>query len=151
MAAKPQDRLHQVPDDATPALHTVITDFIRLPGAPGTLNFYGPSTPQYRAFVAGEPAVLEPEVLGVTRSHTFRLIVAGGGADLAVRAASVMQDDVMDELGAPWPELAVPSKAKAIVLQPRVSSSGEAQWQGGEFTCPMGELHKTFGHLIRRT
>ena len=132
-------------------LLTVITDFIGLPGAPGTLSFYGPSTRQYRAFVAGEPLTVEPEVLGVTSSHTFRLTVGGGVADLAVQAASVLQDDAMDELGAPWPELAAPSAAKTTALQPNISSSGEAQWQGGEFTCPIGELHKTFGHLIRRT
>ncbi len=152
MAPHPQqDRLHQVPEEAAPALLAVTTDFVGLPGAPCTLHFYGPSTSQYRAFVAGEPSVEEAEVLGVTSSHSFRLIVGDGGADLAVRAASIMQDDVMDELGALWPEVATPSAATTTVLQPVISDFGDAQWQGGEFTCPIGELRQIFGHLIRQT
>jgi hypothetical protein len=141
----PQDRLHQVPEEAKPALLAVVTDFIGLPGPPGTL------TSQYRAFVAGEPPGGEAEVLGVTSSHSFRLVVGEDSPHLAVRAASIMQDDVMDELGVLWPELVTASAATTNVLEPVISDSGVAQWQSGDFTCPIGELRQTFGHLIRRT
>ena len=87
----------------------------------------------------------------MTSSHSFRLAVGEGGADLAVRAASIMQEDVMDELGALWPELVTPSAGTTTVLEPVVAGSGEAQWQSGEFACPIGELRQTFGHLIRST
>ena len=144
-----QDRLHEIPEEIQPALLAVVTDFIGLPGAPGTLSFYGPPTSQFREFVAEEAHIGETDVLGVTSSHSFRLAVSDGGADLAVRAASIMQDDVMDELGALWPELVTPRATTATVLEPGISDSGEAQWQSGALSCPIGELRHAFGHLIR--
>jgi hypothetical protein len=145
---RPEDRLHEVPEAARAPLLAVLEDAATLPGPPGTLTFHGPATPQYQAFVAGEPPAAEVEVLGVTTTHSFRLVVGDAGADLAVRAASVVQDDMMDELGCPWPELALPNEG-STVLQPATAGSGTAEWQGRGARCAIGTLQDTFGHLLR--
>ncbi len=143
-----QDRLHQVPAAARESLQAVLTDVLGAPGPASTVRFHGASTPQYRAFVAGEPVAPQVEVLGVTDSHTFRLVLGDGGAQLAVAAAGVLQDDVMDELGAPWPEVAVPGGGTAV-LEPAVSASGVAEWRGTAVRCPIGALQRTYGSRIR--
>jgi hypothetical protein len=86
-------------------LLAVLQAFVTLAGPTSTLPFYGPTTTPYRSFVDREPLPAEDEVLGVTDTHAFRLAVGDHAAELAVRAASVLQDDVMDDLGAPWPEV----------------------------------------------
>ena len=54
-----------------------------------------------------------------------------------------MQDDAMDHLNRPWPELVSP----AVVLQPRIDERGEAVWASddGSVQCPVGQLQSTFG------
>ena len=146
----PRERLYQVPDRASRALLAVVQDFITLAGPPGTLRFYGPATRQFQSFIAGEAAPADPEVLGVTDTHSFRLTVGDDPAELAVRAASVLQDDVMDDLGAPWPQVVEGVADSPVVLVPVVSEDGDGRWEGGRFSCPIGELHQTFGPLILR-
>lgn len=141
-------RLHQVPDPAAQTLLAVVQDFLPLAGPPGTLQFYGPGTPQYQSFVAGEPAPADVEVLGVTETHSFRLTVGNDPAELAVRAASVLQDDVMDELGAPWPQVVAGADRPLVVLEPVVSDDGDGRWEGGGLSCSIGALHQSFGPLI---
>jgi hypothetical protein len=143
-----QDRLHGVPSAARQSLQAVLTDVLGAPGAAATIRFHGPSTPEYQGFVAGEPAAPQVEVLGETAGHTFRLVVGDGGAGLAVAAAGILQDDVMDELGAPWPEVAAPGGG-TTVLEPAVSASGVAEWRGTAVRCPIGALQRTFGNAIR--
>ena len=141
-------RLHQVPDIATVPLLAVVEDFMGVPGPPGNVQFYGPSTEQYSAFVEGESVPSELEVLGVTDTHTFRLTVGANPAELAARAASILQDDVMDELGAPWPELTDPLTSSTL-LEPVARDDSEGTWEGNGLRCRIGELQQTFGHLIR--
>ena len=120
-----------------------------LPGPPGTLQFFGPGTSTYRSFIAGEELPGEPEVLGVTDTHSFRLSVGPHPGDLAVRAASVVQDDAMDELGAPWPQIVPEYGGPTTVLEPVVAEDGSGWWEGGGLTCPIGELRRRFGDRIR--
>jgi hypothetical protein len=150
VATAHQDRLHGVPSPARESLEAVLADVLGAPGAAATVRFHGPWTPEYQAFVAGEPAAPQVEVLGETDSHTFRLVVGDGGAALAVAAAGVLQDDVMDELGAPWPEVALPGGG-TTVLEPAVSASGVAEWQGMAVRCPIGALQRTYGSARRRS
>ena len=146
-----RERLHQVPDVALPALLSVVVDSLPLPGPPGTLRFYGPTTRRYLSFIEGESAPTEPEVLGVTQTHSFRLSVGTGAGELAVRAASVLQDDVMDELVAPWPEVTGPGLDRTVVLQPAVDDKGDGRWEGSGLTCAIGELHQTFGAFLKHS
>jgi hypothetical protein len=143
-------RLHAVPPRATESLLAVLQDFVGLGGPTSTLRFYGPTTTQYQSFVDGEPLPAEDEVLGVTDTHAFRLALGDGAADLAVRAASVLQDDVMDDLGAPWPEVRT-SGASPVVLEPVVGETGVGQWKGGSHTCLIGELRQVFGSMLVRS
>lgn len=142
-------RLYGVPPRATQPLLAVLQDFVPLGGPTSTLRFYGPATTQYQSFVNGEPPPAEEEVLGVTDTHSFRLRVGNDAAELAVRAASVLQDDVMDDLGAPWPELAG-AGGSPVVLEPAVGETGTAEWSRGRFTCRIGELHRVFGTMLVR-
>jgi hypothetical protein len=143
-------RLHQVPDPAAQTLLAVVRDFLPLAAPPGSLQFYGPATPQYQLFVAGEPAPADVEVLGVTETHSFRLTVGDDPAALAVRAASVLQDDVMDDLGAPWPQV-VAGEDTLVVLEPVVSEHGDGRWAGGGLSCAIGALHQCFEPLFAGT
>jgi len=143
-----RERLHEVPAPASRALLAVVHDFITVAGPPGSLRFYGPSTPQYQSFIVGEAAPADVEVLGVTDTHSFRLTVGDDPAELAVRAASVLQDDVMDDRGAPWPQVVPAETGSPVVLEPVVSEDGDGRWEGGRISCPIGELHQSFGPLI---
>ena len=145
-----QDRLHRVPSPARESLEAVLADVLGAPGAAATIRFHGPSTPEYQAFVAGEPAAPQVEVLGETDSHAFRLVVGDGAAALAVAAAGILQDDVMDELGAPWPEVVAPGGG-TTVLEPAVSASGAAEWRGTAVRCAIGALERTYGSVVRRS
>jgi len=150
VATAHQDRLHGVPSAARESLEAVLADVLGAPGAAATVRFHGPSTQEYRAFVAGEPAAPQVEVLGETDSHTFRLVVGDGGAALAVAAAGILQDDVMDELGAPWPQVVAPGDG-TTVLQPAVSASGVGEWRGAGVRCPIGMLQETYGSVVWRS
>ena len=147
-ASELSDRLVEVPPQARDALLAVLSDAAGLPGPPGSVRFFGPTTTEYRRFVAGEPPAEQVEVLGITGNHTFRLVVGATGADLSVDAASILQDDVMDALGRPWPEVAVPGGG-TTVLEPAVSPSGMAEWRGTSLRCPIGALQQTYGRGIR--
>ena len=147
-ASELSDRLVEVPSQARDALLAVLSDAAGLPGPPGSVRFFGPTTTEYRRFVAGEPPAEQVEVLGITGNHTFRLVVGETGADLSVDAASILQDDVMDALGRPWPEVAVPGGG-TTVLEPAVSASGVAEWRGTSVRCPIGALLRTYGSGIR--
>ena len=140
-------RLHQVPDPAAQTLFAVVQDFLPLAGPPGTLQFYGPATPQYQSFVAGEPGPADVEVLGVTETHSFRLTVGNDPAELAVRAASVLQDDVMDDLGALATDRGRGEPPLGSARAGRVPGR-RRQVEGGGLSCSIGALHQSLGPLI---
>jgi hypothetical protein len=142
-----RDRLYGVPPRAAQPLLAVLSDFVTVGGPTGTLRFYGPATNQYQSFINGEPPPAEDEVLGVTDTHSFRLAVGDDAAELAVRAAAVLQDDVMDDLGAPWPEVGA-SGESSVVLEPVVGETGVGEWKGDRLTCLIGELHQVFGPML---
>ena len=141
------ERIVDVPDKAVGALEAVLEDFSGLPGPPGGVRFYGPRTDRFRRFVAGEGPADASEILGVTDTHSFRAAVGDDPAALAVAVASVLQDDVMDELGAPWPEVPLAGGSETCVLEPELHED-LAVWRGGGHRCPIGQLNRTFGNLL---
>ncbi len=148
--AAPTGRLHGVPDAAVPPLRDVLADFASAPGPAGEVTVHGPTTTAYRDFVAGEPDPEEAEVLVVTATHTFRATVGADPADLAVlavRVASALQDDVMDELGAPWPEVPRVDGPGTCVLEPAVGEDGRPVWRSGGRSVPVGRLHEVLDEV----
>jgi hypothetical protein len=79
----------------------------------------------------------------VAGGHSFPVSLRSGIAEAVVAVASALQDDAMDHLNRPWPELVSP----AVVLQPRIDERGEAVWASddGSVRCPVGQLQSTFG------
>jgi hypothetical protein len=79
----------------------------------------------------------------VAGGHSFPVSLHSGAAHALVAVASALQDDVMDHLNRPWPELVNP----AVVLQPHIDERGEAVWASDDSSvrCPIGELQSTFG------
>jgi hypothetical protein len=79
----------------------------------------------------------------VAGGHSFPVSLRSGVEEAAVAVASALQDDAMDHLNRPWPELVSP----AVVLQPRLDERGEAIWASddGSVRCPVGQLRSAFG------
>ena len=80
----------------------------------------------------------------VAGGHSFPVSLRSGVEEAVVTIVSALQDDVMDQLNRPWPELAGPA---VVVLQPRIDDRGVAVWASndGSVRCPVGELQSTFG------
>ena len=80
----------------------------------------------------------------VAGGHSFPVSLRSGIEEAVVAVVSTLQDDVMDHLNRPWPELDGPA---VIVLQPRIDDHGAAVWASddGSVRCPVGELQPRFG------
>ena len=65
-------------------------------------------------------------------------------------AMDQIQDDVMDELGRPWPELVDDHDTFVSVLVPGLLAEGGAVWSDGRgHQCAIGELRSSFGDRVR--
>ncbi len=83
------------------------------------------------------------------RGHWFR-VAAPEPAQALCDIMFQLQDDVMDELGRPWPEVTDDDGAHLAVLTPSLGEGGFAEWSDGKGTrCPIGELSSTFGPRVR--
>ncbi len=83
----------------------------------------------------------------ISGGHSFRVSSDLGDEEIAVEVASQLQDDAMDQLGAPWPSLIVPDGITAV-LEPQLSSDGVAVWATkAGYSCPIGRLQAVFGAL----
>lgn len=79
-------------------------------------------------------------------THWFRYLSEGTEASLAAGVLSQIQDDIIDELGRPWPELTIENRYAGI-LEP--SPSGVGIWTAATgYSCPIGALGAAFGHAI---
>lgn len=74
-----------------------------------------------------------PDPWGRFGTHTFRL-TASSLEELLVAVAAAVQDDVMDELGRPWPEVTGSGGAFSGVLTPSMDEAGRAVWSDGKGT-----------------
>lgn len=90
--------------------------------------------------VDGEP---RPEdVVLVCGEHGFSLGLENGAEVACADAAYVLQDDVMDLVGHPWPELLDADGNRLDVLIPS-GGRGTAQWLLGKNPfCAVGHLHE---------
>lgn len=94
---------------------------------------------------------LDTDLVSISGGHSFRVDGRLGDEEIAVDITSRLQDDAIDRLGAPWPCLAVPAMAYAV-LEPRLTSEGVAVWSAkAGYCCPIGQLQAVFGalHIIR--
>lgn len=83
------------------------------------------------------------DVILVCGGHEFPLDVAGGVEQACGYAADQLQDDAMDELNRPWPELVSPAGESAGVLMAPAEVHGVAVWTlSGEPFCAIGHLHR---------
>lgn len=123
--------------------------------AESALGYSGLTFITYAEWLAGTPPVhpddappvdddFHDDPVCVAGGHSFRVSLRSGVAGAIVAVASALQDDVMDHLNRPWPELVSPA---VVVLQPRIDERGEAVWasEDGSVRCPVGELQSTFG------
>jgi hypothetical protein len=82
------------------------------------------------------------DVICVCGGHEFPLDVEAVEPACA-EAASRLQDDAMDELNRPWPELVTSGGEYLGVLTPAEPGPGVAVWQlKGEAFCAVGHLHR---------
>lgn len=80
----------------------------------------------------------------VAGGHEFPLDVASGGVEQACGyAAYQLQDDAMDELNRPWPELVSSTGEPIGVLTAPAEVHGVAVWElSGEPFCAVGHLQR---------
>lgn len=90
-------------------------------------------------------AYQDTDLVCVSGGHSFLIDGSLDDETLVASIASSLQDDAIDALGAPWPSLQVGGVFRGV-LEPEITSHGVAVWatQTG-FSCPVGELHATFG------
>lgn len=105
----------------------------------------GAANPSLPAVVS-EPAEPGELVVGFGR-RWFRVTGAAARGQQAAEVMSRLQDDVIDSLGRPWPELTVTGSFSGV-LEP-VEIEGQAVWRSATgFACPLGQLYPVFGHLV---
>jgi hypothetical protein len=100
----------------------------------------------YSEWVATDPLV-EPsdgeDVVCITDRGGFPIQASRGVEVSCVLVASHLQDDVMDDLGRPWPLLRCGDVE--IVPTPALDDAGRACWVlDGRFKCPIGYLTTSF-------
>jgi|SRR4051812_44996300 alpha-beta hydrolase superfamily lysophospholipase len=91
------------------------------------------------------------DLVAISGGHSFRVDGDLDEEQAAVEVASRLQDDAIDQLGAPWPTLVLPGGREAV-LEPRLSSDGAGVWATkAGYRCPIGQLQAVFGalHLIK--
>jgi len=90
------------------------------------------------------PSSPRPEdVIVVCGGHEFPLRLDSGVEWACSQAAFQLQDDVIDEHGAPWPELYDGQGRYVGVLAPPADAEGLAHWQlNDQPFCAVGHLHK---------
>jgi hypothetical protein len=99
----------------------------------------------------GEPDGDEGDLVAISGGHSFRLDGDLDDEQAAVEVASRLQDDAIDQLGAPWPTLVL-SGGREAVLEPRLSPDGVGVWTTkAGYSCPVGRLQAVFGalHMIK--
>jgi hypothetical protein len=88
------------------------------------------------------------DLVCVSGGHAFSVDGELGEEELAVFVAGTVQDDAMDQVWTPWPAVELPD-GRTAVLEPRLSPSGIGVWTtAAGYSCPIGTLLATFGHLI---
>ena len=84
------------------------------------------------------------DVIVVCGGHRFISHMELGVEAACAHIADVLQDDVMDILGRPWPYVSLSARA-AGVLEPATAPAGIAHWQlRGEPICAIGHLRPLF-------
>lgn len=79
------------------------------------------------------------DVVVIAGGHRFPARLELGLEQACANMCSVLQDDVMDVRGAPWPELT--RDGHSGVLEPALNGEGTAVWQlRGKPFCVVGEL-----------
>jgi hypothetical protein len=85
------------------------------------------------------------DVIVVCGGHEFTLGLESGVEIACADAADALQDDVIDLLGRPWPELCTADGTYVGVLSP-TSTGGIAIWRlTNEPFCAVGQLHDAVG------
>ena len=100
----------------------------------------------YAAWVAGDPmssslppGSTEDDIVCVTPRSSFPIQIVDGVETGCQRVAYELQDQVMDDLGHPWPAFEV--QGSLLVPVPDLDPWGTACWQVGDhFRCPVGYL-----------
>ena len=83
------------------------------------------------------------DVILVAGGHEFPVDPSGGAEYACGDAAYRLQDDAMDELNRPWPELINSSGDSVGVLAIPAEVRGVAVWElSGEPFCAVGHLHR---------
>jgi hypothetical protein len=99
----------------------------------------------------GEPDADDGDLVAISGGHSFRVDGDLDAEQAAVEVASRLQDDAIDQLGAPWPTLVLPD-GREVVLEPELSPHRVAVWTTRTgYSCPVGELQAVFGalHMIK--
>ena len=98
----------------------------------------------YREWMADGPApapvaeALLDDVVCVVGGRSFPIGISRGLEPAVAAVASALQDEAMDHLNRPWPQVG----ARAVVLEPVVDEAGLAVWASadGAIRCPVGYL-----------
>jgi hypothetical protein len=99
----------------------------------------------------GNAAPGPDHLVATAGGHTFSIDLKHGVEDAASRIASGLQDDVMDDLGRPWPELIRPDGQPLGVLEPGGDAIACWSLRATPF-CAIGHLHaavKAAGLVIK--
>jgi hypothetical protein len=84
------------------------------------------------------------DVIVTCGGHRFISHLELGVEAACAHVANVLQDDVMDLLGRPWPHISMPTRAGGV-LEPTMAGAGIAHWQlRGEPVCAVGHLRPLF-------
>ena len=97
---------------------------------------------------AGAPGRSTADIVVIAGGHRFSANLGRGVEAACAHAASVLQDDVMDLLQRPWPELTL--GAVRGVLEPGLDPFGIAHWSlRGRPVCAVGHLRPLWDRLER--
>ena len=89
------------------------------------------------------PGPRPEDVIVVSGGHEFPLRLDSGVEWACSQAAYQLQDDVIGEHGAPWPELYDGDGRYVGILAPPGDTEGLAQWQlNDQPFCAVGHLHR---------
>ena len=98
----------------------------------------------------GNDGYHETDLVCISGRHSFLVDGADDDEHILVAVASMLQDDAIAALGAPWPSIEIDGEFRGV-LEPQISAEGNAVWSVRTgFSCPIGTLQDTFGaaHVI---
>ncbi len=96
--------------------------------------------------LSGEPgADGDDDLVCVAGGRSFPVSLSRGVEHAIATVAAALQDEVMDHLHRPWPQVG----AARLVLEPRLDDAGLAVWSSadGALRCPVGSLTAFLGRL----